>query len=236
MPTINTGNALGAKVLFAAQPGSSGLPYADDSGAISISANGGATIGTQSSKLVFQTDPSGSKYFSTTSSPVSADGFTIAAVWTLVSNPGQDSTICSISLDDTNHWFLGVQQTFGIWARSRSGGTAGDIVFGSVGSFGTYYTSAAIFESGTARRLYHEGSMSSDNTTSVSPTGAGRKVGIGVIMRTTPSQMGAYYIRNLVIFSGALTEAELDSWMADPDQIYASASAAPKRSLLLGVG
>lgn len=236
MPTIDTGNALGAKVLFAAQPGSSGLPYADDSGAISISANGGATIGTQSGKLVFQTDPSGSKYFSTTSSPVSADGFTIAAVWAMVSNPGQDTAIASVSLGDTDHWFLGVQQTFGIWARSRSGATAGDVVFGSVGAFGTFYTSAAVFASTTARRLYHEGSMSSDNTTSVTPSGAGRKIGIGALMRTTPTTLGPFYIRNLVIFSGALTEAELDSWMADPDQIYASASAAPKRSLLLGVG
>lgn len=223
MGTINTSNALGAKVLFEFPQDVATLPYTDSVGGLVVSAVGGATIQMSAPGPAGQLDQGTSKAFSTAAVPVIAAPFTLFTFFRLNVNPGNTVTPMSLVLDDSNYFELGVTTSpFNVFARARQNSSIfADAVSSGGVAFGTFHAAAAVFASSTDTRVWFDGTMSAATTTSSAPAGmTGLKLGIGYIPRTTASGFFTGYTKYSILFSGALTDAELDSMAADPTQIY----------------
>lgn len=221
--TIDTGNALGAKVLWsdAYQDGNFSGRTDEKGGQAETSVGSAVITGTSPGPGLGALDGTAQGVTSSLASALSYP-FTLAAFWQETSNNGTDNTIVSYVLDDSNYFGLIVANGsgFDIRAYARAGGSAAQGSGGAMGAFNTWYASAAIFESTTKRRVWHNGSMGSDDTTSMAPTGSGKVVGVGDMARASPSQFLKGWVKYVVIFNGALTGAELASWAANPEQIY----------------
>lgn len=224
--TINTSNALGAKVLWsdALQDGNfSGRT--DEKGSQAETSQGSAAIDTNSPGPGLGALNGVSQGVTSALASALSLPFTMACMWRMSGNNGVSNTLMSYVLDDSNYFTLAVENgaSFDIRAQARAGGSAAYASGGSMGSYNTWYATAGIFESSTARRVWHAGNMGSDNTTSMSPSGAGKAIGIATTARGTPTSFLQGWVKYSVIFTGALTDGELDSWLADPEQIYTPA-------------
>ena len=223
MGVINTSNALGAKVAFEFPQDVATLPYTDSVGGIVVSAVGGATIQMSAPGPAGQLDQGANKAFSTAAVPFIAAPFTLFTFFRMDANPGGEVQPMSLVLDDGNYFELAITVSpFNVRARARQNSSIiSDAVSAGTMSFSTFYAAAAIFGSTTDTRVWFNGTMSAANTTSVAPAGTtGRKLGIGYLPRTTPNGFLTGYTKHSIVFNGALTDAELDSMLADPTQIY----------------
>lgn len=237
--TINTGNALGAKVLFVFPADEATLPYTDPaSGTIVVNAIGAASYQAASPGPA-GVMPAATDWFSTATIPTLPAAFTMGSFWRQSAN--QYSTIMSIVFADDNYFqlYMDPAASFGIKARARSGGTAGDAGTAVLGGFNNWYFSAGVFASATDRKLYHhDGStstLSAADTTNVTPAGGATRIGLGVLATATPNSGMPGFQKFGVIFTGALTEAELDSFVADPNQIFNADSALSGDAILAGI-
>lgn len=231
--TVNTGNALGAKLLFEFAAQENVLPYTDAAGGRTVSAAGDASITLTSPGPAANVGTTG--YFTAPSSPIVTAPFTMALFWRMTEN--RNMTLMSVcrGVSDDNYFQMYIV-SLGITARTRVGGSVGDATGFSVGAFNTWYCTAGIFESDGVT-LWHEGTMGSKASHSLTPSGSGSKVGIGALAVTTPTDLMAGYAKYVCIFDGALSDAELDSYFADPEQMYStSGGGSVKRGLMLGIG
>ena len=225
---INTGNALGAKVLFEAALQENTLPYTDAAGGLTVTASG-VTIQLTSPGPAALTGSSGTPILTTSATPVTATGFTLAVMARVPSSIGFDVCFMGVTLGDTDYWEVGaLSGSSTIRARVRSGGTVADATIASSLTTNTWHNLAGVFATATDTKVYYDGTLSSAATTSVVPSGAMRVVSIGALQRDGSVAESNFdqFVKYATIFTGALTDAELDSFFADPEQIYLSAATA----------
>lgn len=222
--TINTGNALGAKCIFEFAAQENTLPWTDAAGGITVNSLNGAGItltspGPAAGELVVAS----SQAFLATLASIPAYPFTMVAFWRDSLNVGGVKDIMSITLDDSNYYQLLIDSSdFSLRGQARNGGSQRTSSWGYGGGLNVWSCSAVVFASATVMRTWHNGTMSADTTTTaITPSGASKKLGIGVLDRTTRGEFLNGYVKYAAIFNDALTDAELDSYYANPEQIYA---------------
>lgn len=114
-----------------------------------------------------------------------------------------------------------------LMARSRHSGTAGDADGGGV-SGGAWNNSAGVFTSATQRECYLGATLSAPETTNVAVAGAVHNLTVGALFDGGSVSSGCdttWQFRHWAVWNNrALTDAELDSYFANPSQVLGVAS------------
>jgi hypothetical protein len=183
---------------------------------------GGATITTSNASF-----DSGSSSWSidNTSGRISIAGVTLTppftiAVQTYVPGSGSGKTYASYNIGSNQYWQLWQDNTSELYARARSGGTAGDALGGNV-TGSVFNNTAGVFTSSTSRQSYLGSTLGSANTTSVTPSGSDEFLTIGAVWDggSVTNAADGFKFKNFAAWSRALSDAELDSYFANPDDV-----------------
>jgi len=151
-----------------------------------------------------------------------AEAFTLAAEVYVGGGAAGDYTFVGYLIGASDYWHTYQSGSSNLLkARSRSGGSAGDAVGPGV-SGSVWNKTAGVFTSSTSRKAYLDGTLSSADTTSITPSGSSKNFTIGALFDgSTPTSMTAtgFRFRNVAAWNRSLTQAELDSYFTDPSQV-----------------
>lgn len=145
-----------------------------------------------------------------------SEPFTIA-VQVYVGGGGLAAYVAYAKAGD-NYFELYQDSSSNVQARSRSGGSAADAASGGV-TGGTFNNVAGVWESSTARRSHNAGSFGSDNTTSITVSGGSSRLTVATVNDASDGAGDTFRFKNLAVWSRTLSDAELDSFFADPSQL-----------------
>lgn len=219
MPALGT-HPLATDVVFAEQFSSGGFPRLDDTGNWTIALFNGAVFDTGSLLL------DGDAFARVADNLNLTYPFTIACE---VRVPSTGGDVLSVTWTDDNYVEI-ESQTAALRGRVRSGGTAGDSDASQLVA-NTWTAVALVCTSATSRQMWRAGTFATENTTNVTPTGtAAEFFTIGALTRgggVDQSHLpNTSRIRNVIVWqgatNGAMTDAKLDQWAADPNLPYTS--------------
>lgn len=166
-----------------------------------------------------------------TSSQFKLDGiapptkFALAVWWRSSGSLSSGGTLASIALADSHYYqLLAATAGFQMTARSRAGGAVNDVQDSGNGSSTQWNLTVMLVDLTTGSeniRIWQNGTMSSPVTITAVPAGSGNKLGFGVIRRDSDGGfIDGVYTKYLAMFAGGFpSDAELDSWYADPTVI-----------------
>jgi hypothetical protein len=156
--------------------------------------------------------------------------FTIA-VQTYVPSSGNNKTYASYNTGSSQYWQLFQNNTFDAFARARAGGTIVDATGGTL-TGSVFNNTAGVFTSSTSRQCYLGSTLGSADTTSCAPSGSDTFLTIGAVWDggSVTSVAESFKFKNFAVWSRALSDAELDSYFANPDDVLGLDVTAPTLS------
>jgi hypothetical protein len=222
MPALGT-HPLATDVVFAETFSSGGFPRLDDTGNHNVALFNGATVDTGSLLMALDS-------FARVASNLGLQyPFTIACQ---VNLPGSTGTILSATWAFQD--YISITPMSGVTLRglARSGGVEGTSELPALEAENTWVTVAFVCESPTSRRIWGNGNFAPADTTNITPVGTSEQwFTIGALSRilgdTQNYLQSGSRVRNVVVWrgatNGAMTDAKLDQWAANPSLIYGGA-------------
>lgn len=200
------------------------FPTTDEIGGLTISAVGGANVQAASPGPAGHTSSDGD-CFVTSVLPAWAYPFTMGVTWRQPS-ASRPVTQLTIRLTADNYFQIYMNNSFALFARARSGGTASDAPAPVAFTYAndTWYSAVAVFTSSSSTKLFVSGAFGTTDTTSVSPAGpSSPAVRIGANAADTAgvdSVIG--FLKYAFIANRAWTLADCQEYESDPSLIAAS--------------
>lgn len=224
MPTLNTSSPLYSGLVFLAPFQENILPYTDDVGGKSVVATDATMLMTSPGPALAISNLITSKAQATPNPINSGPPFTMAVMGYRTLNTYATQNLLSYSRDDAEYVEIGFINATST-ARVRGGGVIVDTT-GPTCAVNAWHNLALVATSSTSRSLYTNGTLTAGPTTAATVGGSLLNVvTMGNLQRAggnTANQLGTGYVKWVAIWNRALTQAELNTFFANPAALFVS--------------
>jgi hypothetical protein len=222
--------ALTDNLIFLAPLQVNSFPATDPIGGLTINAIGSANVQTTSPGPAGHLTVDGDG-FTTSVLPAWSYPFTMGLTWRQPSATRPITAMC-MRLDASNYFQIYMDSSFGLFARARAGGSAGDATATFSYANDTWYSAIAVFTSSSSRKLFVSGAFGSAETTSIAPSGSTTPgIRIGQNPGDTPSDSVIGFVKYAFLANRAWSLSDCQAYEADPSLIAASGSSGHGRLL-----
>lgn len=227
MPTLNTSNPLVTGLVFLAPFQENTLPYTDDAGGRSVVATDAVMQMSAPGPALFIDTRTTSKAQASTNPISGGPPYTMAVMAYKTVNGTSQQDAFTWSRDDAEYVELGFNSAPS-FSRIRGGGVIVDIT-GPSCSVNTWHNLALIAGSNTSRSLYTNGTITAGPSTSAVVGGTYfTPLTLGGVQRAGSVGDNLYngYVKWAAMWNRVLTQAELDTFFANPSALFVSSSLA----------
>lgn len=209
------------------------LPYVDTIGGYTIAASDAAYQGTSPGPAWHLTNASTGTITVDSFTPLAAAPMTLAVqVYFSASSAGGDYGFVTRGLGDTDYFELFMPSGGSSVAARTRGSTIADSASSAAGTNSAWHNCAAVYASTTSRRVYLDGTLGSAETTSVTVSGTLNRLSVLSMKRSADTVNVCstdVYAKWVAVWDEALTQAQLDTYFADPSAYLGGGSSSVPR-------